>query len=120
MHRPLRLTVDRSALQSNWRWLPERAGVAAGAAVKADGYGLGARETTERCSKRAAATSSCRPGPKPRRSASFRESASLVVLHGVGPDDVEAALQFAARPVPQHARAGRALEGDRARARRAT
>ncbi len=47
MHRPLRLTIDRSAIQSNWRWLQERAGVAAGAAVKADGYGLGAREATE-------------------------------------------------------------------------
>ena len=45
MHRPLRLTIDRSALQSNWRWLQERAGVDAGAAIKADGYGLGARET---------------------------------------------------------------------------
>ena len=47
MHRPLRLTVDRSAIQANWRWLQDRAGVPAGAAVKADGYGLGARETTE-------------------------------------------------------------------------
>ena len=46
MHRPLRLTIDRSAIQSNWRWLQDRAGVPAGAAVKADGYGLGARETT--------------------------------------------------------------------------
>ena len=47
MHRPLRLTIDRSAIQSNWRWLAERAGVPAGAAVKADGYGLGAREAAE-------------------------------------------------------------------------
>ena len=44
MHRPLRLTLDRAALQHNWRWLQERAGVPAGAAIKADGYGLGARE----------------------------------------------------------------------------
>ena len=48
MHRPLRLTVDRSAIQSNWRWLARaRRRVATGAAVKADGYGLGARETTD-------------------------------------------------------------------------
>ena len=39
--------VARSAIQANWRWLADYAGVAAGAAVKADGYGLGARETTE-------------------------------------------------------------------------
>lgn len=42
---PLRLTVDTAALVANWRWLSARAGVMAGAAVKADGYGLGARET---------------------------------------------------------------------------
>ena len=47
MHRPLRLTVDRSVIQSNWRWLRDRADVAAGAAVKANGYGLGARETVD-------------------------------------------------------------------------
>ncbi|HEY1364294.1 MAG TPA: alanine racemase, partial [Xanthobacteraceae bacterium] len=44
MHHALRLTIDRTAIQENWRWLQDRAGVPAGAAVKADGYGLGARE----------------------------------------------------------------------------
>ena len=97
MHRPLRLTIDRSALQANWRWLAERAGVAAGAAVKADGYGLGAREATQ-----ALIEAGCRDffvstwaeaealGPTP--------GAEIVVLHGVGADDVEAALQSRARP----------------------
>ena len=99
MHRPLRLTVDRSALQANWRWLAERAGVAAGAAVKADGYGLGAREATQ-----ALIEAGCRDffvsswaeadalGP-------VAKAISLVVLHGVGPDDVEAAIGSTARPV---------------------
>src|SRR5690349_5085593 len=45
MHHPLRLTIDSTAIKENWRWLQDRAGVPAGAAVKADGYGLGARET---------------------------------------------------------------------------
>ena len=45
MHRPLRLRLDRAALQHNFKWLEERAGVPAGAAIKADGYGIGARET---------------------------------------------------------------------------
>ena len=45
-HHALRLRLDSSALQNNWRWLQRTAGVAAGAAVKADGYGLGAREVT--------------------------------------------------------------------------
>jgi alanine racemase len=87
MHQPLRLTIDRAALQANWRWLADRAGVAAGAAIKADGYGIGARETFE-----ALLIAGCRDffvstwweaeqlGPIP-------DGVSLVVLHGPGPDD---------------------------------
>jgi len=98
MHRPLRLTIDRTALQANWRWLQDRAGVPAGAAIKADGYGLGARETAQ-----ALHQAGCRDffvstwaeaealGPLP-------VGASLVVLHGVGPKDVESALGPVARP----------------------
>ena len=41
---PLRLTIDAAALAANWRTLNRLSGRAsAGAAVKADGYGLGAR-----------------------------------------------------------------------------
>jgi alanine racemase len=98
MHRPLRLTIDRSAIQANWRWLQQRAGVPAGAAVKADGYGLGAREVTE-----ALIDAGCRDffvsswaeaeelGKRP-------EGVGVVVLHGVGPDDGTAASQLPARP----------------------
>ncbi len=40
---PLRLRVDRDALVSNWQALDRLSGTAAcGAAVKANGYGLGA------------------------------------------------------------------------------
>jgi len=98
MHHPLRLTIDRTAIQENWRWLQDRAGVPAGAAVKADGYGLGARETAY-----ALYQAGCRDffvstwaeaealGPLP-------VGASIVVLHGVGPKDGEAALSLFARP----------------------
>ena len=98
MHHALRLTIDRSAIQENWRWLHKRAGVPAGAAVKADGYGLGVRECTH-----ALYQAGCRDffvstwaeaealGPLP-------VGASIVVLHGVGPKDVEPALNFPARP----------------------
>jgi alanine racemase len=87
MHQPLRLTVDRHALQSNWRWMRDRAGVPAGAAIKADGYGIGARGTFE-----VLLAAGCRDffvstwweaeqlGPVP-------DGVSLVVLHGPGPDD---------------------------------
>jgi alanine racemase len=98
MHHPLRLTIDRTAIQENWRWLQDRAGVSAGAAVKADGYGLGARESAH-----ALYQAGCRDffvstwaeaealGPLPL-------GASIVVLHGVGPKDARAALSFPARP----------------------
>jgi alanine racemase len=43
--RSLRLTLDRQALADNWRALDRLSGAAsAGAAVKADGYGLGAAQ----------------------------------------------------------------------------
>ena len=98
MHRPLRLTIDRTAIQENWRWLQDYAGVPAGAAIKADGYGLGARETAHALYK-----AGCRDffvstwaeadalGPLP-------VGASLVVLHGVGDQDVAAATSGLARP----------------------
>ena len=44
---PLRLILDGEALASNWKALNARSGSAqAGAAVKANGYGLGARYLT--------------------------------------------------------------------------
>ncbi|MBV7256088.1 alanine racemase [Pacificimonas sp. WHA3] len=40
---PLRLDIDLAALTANWRWFQGRSGGArTGAAIKADGYGLGA------------------------------------------------------------------------------
>jgi alanine racemase len=98
-HHALRLRLDSAALVANWRWLQRRAGCAAGAAVKADGYGLGARDVAARLG-----AAGCREffvstwaeaealGPLP-------EGASLSVLHGVGPDDLTAALAGNARPV---------------------
>jgi len=98
MHRALRLTIDKTAIQENWRWLQDRAGVPAGAAIKADGYGLGAREAAQTLYH-----AGCRDffvstwaeaeelGPLPL-------GTSLVVLHGVGAKDVEAALASLGRP----------------------
>ena len=98
-HHALRLRLDAAALVANWRWLRRVSGTAAGAAVKADGYGLGAREVMRRLGQ-----AGCRDffvsswaeaedlGPLP-------DGAELSVLHGVGPDDLEAALASPARPV---------------------
>ena len=104
MHQSLRLTIDRAALQANWRWLAGRAGVATGAAIKADGYGIGARETFEALLK-----AGCRDyfvstwweaeqiGPVP-------EGISLVVLHGPGPDDAVGGARPALNSAEQVAR----------------
>jgi alanine racemase len=100
VHHPLRLRLDGEALVSNWRWLRAQGGGAAcGAAIKANGYGLGAREVADRL-----AAAGCRDffvstwaeadalGPWP-------EALNLSVLHGPGPDDMEAAAGSHARPV---------------------
>lgn len=98
MHRPLRLTLDRAALQANWRWLADRAGVATGAAVKANGYGTGAREAVD-----ALYEAGCRDffvsNWAEANELDLADEASLAVLHGVGAEDAEAALQSRARPV---------------------
>ena len=45
---PLRLHLDGEALVANWRFLQQQGSAACGAAVKANGYGLGAREVVAR------------------------------------------------------------------------
>jgi alanine racemase len=98
MHHPLRLTIDRSANQSNWRWLQERAGVPAGAAVKADGYGLGARQATDALLDAGCRTFFVSTWAEAEDLGSLPDDAEVIVLHGVGPDDADAALRLLARP----------------------
>jgi len=98
-HHALRLRLDSLALQNNWRWLQRTAGVAAGAAVKADGYGLGAIEVT-----RLLAEAGCRDffvstWAEAHALGTLPDNTELCVLHGVGPDDVGAAIGSKARPV---------------------
>ena len=96
MHRPLRLTIDASAMVANWRWLQDRAGVPAGAAVKADGYGLGAREAVDALGEAGCRTFFVSTWAEAEALGALPEDAELVVLHGVGPDDLPTAI---ARPV---------------------
>jgi alanine racemase len=98
VHHPLRLTIDAKAIQSNWRWLQERAGVPAGAAVKADGYGLGARETTEALIEAGCRDFFVSTWAEAEALGNLPADVSLVVLHGVGPSDMEAARRLSARP----------------------
>lgn len=97
---PLRLRLDGAALANNWRWLAQQSGAAAtGAAIKADGYGLGARGVMERlyaagCRDFFVATWAEAAALMP-----LPPGASLSVLHGVRAEDMAAALTLPARPV---------------------
>lgn len=99
MHRPLRLTLDRAALQHNWRWLAETAGTACGAAIKADGYGIGARGAMGTLFEAGCREFFVSTWAEADELGALPDGAGLVVLHGVGPDDSEAALKSSARPV---------------------
>ena len=99
MHRPLRLTLDRAALQHNWRWLAETAGTECGAAIKADGYGIGARGAMGTLFEAGCRTFYVSSWAEAEELGPLPDGVNLAVLHGVGPDDVEAALASGARPV---------------------
>ena len=99
MHRPLRLTVDSAALVSNWRALADQAGVLAGAAIKADGYGLGARETMSALHGAGCGDFFVSTWAEAEELGEVPGGARLAVLHGVGPEDMDAVLQSSATPV---------------------
>lgn len=97
---PLRLRLSSEALVANWRWLARQSGPAAcGAAIKADAYGLGAREVM-----RHLAAAGCRDffvatWAEAAALMPLPEGVSLSVLHGVGASDMIAARTLPARPV---------------------
>ena len=95
---PLRLRLDGDALVQNWRTLDRMSGTAAcGAAVKANGYGLGAIEVARRLAE---------AGCRDFFVSNWQEAAELAplgltvsVLHGVREEDMPAAAAGFARPV---------------------
>ncbi|WP_076071425.1 alanine racemase [Sphingomonas montana] len=97
---PLRLTIDGAALVANWRWYAARSETAAcGAAVKANGYGLGAREVVARL-----ATAGCRDffvssWDEAEALGPLDDGLSLSVLHGLREADLPRALAGRVRPV---------------------
>jgi alanine racemase len=99
MHRPLRLRLDRAALQHNFRWLEERAGVPAGAAIKADGYGIGALETMQTLHEAGCRTFFVSTYAEAEELGPVPDDSALVVLHGLSAEDVQAAAKSPARPV---------------------
>ena len=100
VHVPLRLTLDGDALVANWHWLAHMSGGAAcGAAVKADGYGLGAREVVKRLQAAGCRDFFVSTWAEAEALAPWPADLELSVLHGVLADDMKAALKLPARPV---------------------
>jgi alanine racemase len=100
VHHPLRLKLDGDALVANWRWLKARGGRAAcGAAIKADGYGLGAREVVKRLAEAGCRDFFVATWAEAEALMPWTDGFNLSVLHGIGPDDVSTALESTARPV---------------------
>lgn len=87
-HSPLRLLLDGEALVANWRWLRERsAGAACGAAVKADGYGLGARDVVMRLANEGCRDFFVATRAEAEALIEWLGPASVSVLHGFAAED---------------------------------
>jgi len=94
---PLRLRLDGQALAANWRWLDRMSGSAScGAAVKADGYGLGAKGVVDRLARAGCRDFFVATWAEAAALMPMADGLSLSVLHGVRAQDIGAAV---ARPV---------------------
>jgi len=97
---PLRLTLDGSALVSNWRALNQRSGAArAGAAVKADAYGLGAREVVARLREAGCRDFFVAHWGEAEAIADLIPPEWIAVLNGISSADVPGARALGAIPV---------------------
>jgi alanine racemase len=95
---PLRLRLDTAALIANWRTLDRMSGTAAcGAAIKANGYGLGAAEVARHLTEAGCRDFFVATWDEAERLAPLR--LPLSVLHGVREEDMATALTGIARPV---------------------
>jgi alanine racemase len=99
MTAPSRLRLDGNALVANWRWLGSQSGAACGAAVKADGYGLGSREVVARLAKAGCRDFFVATWDEASALGVLPEGCALSVLHGVREEDMEIAVASVARPV---------------------
>ncbi|MES2289643.1 MAG: alanine racemase [Pseudomonadota bacterium] len=100
MNPPLRLRLDGDALTANWRWLAGKSGAAAsGAAVKADGYGLGAPGVVARLAKAGCRDFFVATWAEATALGAMPDGCTLSVLHGVREEDMASAAASTARPV---------------------
>jgi alanine racemase len=83
-----RLHLDGAALVANWRYLKSQANVACGAAVKADGYGLGAREVVRRLRDAGCRDFFVAHWNEATEISDLVNPTWISVLNGIAPDDV--------------------------------
>ncbi len=97
---PARLRVDGDALVSNWRAMAQASGSAqTGAAVKANSYGLGARDAVRRLSDAGCRDFFVAHWQEAAAIADLVSPGQISVLNGVSPQDANAAILLGAVPV---------------------
>jgi alanine racemase len=97
---PLRISLDGAALVSNWRALDQRSGAArAGAAVKADAYGLGAREVVARLRDAGCRDFFVAHWGEAKAIADLVPADWIAVLNGISSADIPGARALGAIPV---------------------
>lgn len=96
---PLRLRLDGAALVANYRALANFSESATGAAVKADGYGLGAREVVQRLADAGCDDFFVTHWAEAAKLADVIDPAQMSVLNGVQDNDLSFALALGAKPV---------------------
>jgi alanine racemase len=97
---PLVLSLDSGALRHNWRWMAAQSGEAAcGAAVKANGYGLGAVAVVQHLLAEGCRDFFVATWAEAQEIRPYTGDAAISVLHGVREDDMAIAMALGARPV---------------------
>lgn len=96
---PLRLLLNGDALVSNWRFLKGQGSAACGAAVKANGYGLGAREVVTRLRNAGCRDFFVAHWQEAAAIADLVPAERIAVLNGIGAGDIPGIQQLGAVPV---------------------
>jgi alanine racemase len=114
---PVRLRLSSEALVANWRTMARASGNAcAGAAIKANGYGLGARGVADQLAKAGCRDFFVAHWAEAAALTSVIPADQIYVLNGIGPQDVEIAKQIGAVPVlnsPEQVHLWKAAQGAR-------
>lgn len=96
---PLRLRLDGDALVANWRYLKGQGGADCGAAVKANGYGLGARAVVARLAAAGCQQFFVAHWGEAAAIADLVPPQQIAVLNGLDADDPTDVLAIGAVPV---------------------